>query len=114
MKNPDITQKQKREIFENDRKVSTYFHQAQSDAELNLGGRFKALHPITVTGANPAVAVPRQPADSPSNQLAMMPDEPLIDGTGEGLTLGYAIDRPDAPPAEPNEAGLRRRGWRRL
>jgi hypothetical protein len=28
--------------------------------------------------------------------MAMMPDEPLIDGRGEGHVLGYEIDRPDA------------------
>jgi hypothetical protein len=101
----EISQAERRKVLENDRKVrATYFQHAQSDPELELGGRFVKLTPTSVTGTGPS-PIPQQPPTSPANQAAMVPDEPLIDGTGEGNTLGYAIDRPgdegSAAPVEP-------------
>jgi hypothetical protein len=115
MINPDITMKEKRETLVNDRKVMvTYLSHAEASANDDRGGRFAVRSPTTVIGAAP-IAYPKQPEGSPW-ACDPMPPEPLIDGTGEGLTLGYAIDRPDAPAApEPGgDGGWKRRGWRRL
>jgi hypothetical protein len=116
----EISQALRRQVLANDRKIaaerklSTYLDHSQASANDDRGGRFAVRSPTTVVGAAP-IAYPTQPPTAPSNQMAMMPPEPSIDGTGEGLTLGYGIDRPDAPPSEPSgDGGLRRRGWRRL
>jgi hypothetical protein len=55
MTNPDITQKEKKEILENDRKVRATYHSiASADATNELGGRFAAAVTKTkVVGASP-------------------------------------------------------------
>jgi hypothetical protein len=117
MNNPEITQAEKRRVLANDRKVaeerrlSTYRAFAEANADLELGGRFSKVTTVTVIGASPAVTYPRQPTDSPANQLAMTPQEP---------SLGYDINAME-PTGEIHEqkasetiAGPKRRGWRRL
>src|SRR5262245_45939105 len=89
----------------------TYHSVAQGELDDLIGGRFGASGRKTkVVGAGP-VAYPAQPVGSPwaKNEL---PDEPLIDGRGEGIVLGYEIDRPDAvTPIQPvgavGEVGVR-------
>jgi hypothetical protein len=106
----EISQAERRKVMENDRKLmSTYLSHAQASANDDRGGRFATQS--KTTGAAPP-EYPRQPLTAPSNQMAMMPPEPLIDGRGEGLTLGFAIDRPNAAAPEPS--GEVRKGWRRL
>jgi hypothetical protein len=92
MTNPDITQKQKRETLENDRKImSNYLDHANSSVNDERGGRWAAASPTrTVIGTAPAV-YPRQPETSPANQAALAgSDEPplgidvnAIEPTGE-------------------------------
>src|SRR5262245_60116935 len=85
----------------------TYHSVAQGELDDLIGGRFGIFGRKTkVVGVGP-VAYPAQPAGSPwaKNEL---PDEPLIDGRGDGDRLGYAIDRPDVAPIDPvGEVGVR-------
>jgi hypothetical protein len=112
MNNPERSQAEKRKTLAEDRdRMASYLDHARASADDDRGGRFAAVNKTTVTGTSSIHQYPKQPETSPSNQLALMPDEPLIDGRSEGLTLGYEIDRPDAPAA-PEPSG--RRGWRRL
>jgi hypothetical protein len=61
----EISQREKRRILAEDRQVrSTYFQHAQSDPDLELGGRFKQLIPTSVTGSGPS-PIPQQPEGSP-------------------------------------------------
>jgi hypothetical protein len=105
MKEDEVSQSERRRVFENDRitalerRLSTYHAVAQGSIDDERQGRFAAVGKVTVTGAGPTHQYPTQPLTAPSNQMAMMPDEPLIDGTGEGNRLGYAIDRPEGSPS---------------
>jgi len=66
--NYDITQKTKREILANDKKVregSTFHAHAQASADDERGGRFANVQPTSVTGSGPASEYPRQPTTSP-------------------------------------------------
>ena len=91
---PDITQKEKREVMRNDRKVgSTYHSVAQASIDDKRGGRYAISDSKqTVIGSSP-IAYPQQPKTSPW-ACDPVPPEPLIDGRGEGNRLGFAIDRP--------------------
>jgi hypothetical protein len=111
----EITMAEKRRIISEERRHSTYLDHSRASADDLAGGRFAKHNPTTVVGAS-SVSYPTQPETSPSNQLAMMPEEPLIDGTGEGNVLGYAIDRPGeaAAPEPAGDGGLRRKGLRRI
>jgi hypothetical protein len=80
--NNGTPQAERRQVLENDRKASTYFAHAQADAELDLGGRFKAVHTTTFTGADPTVAVPQQPLGSHWH----------CDPCGQEPPLGYRVD----------------------
>jgi hypothetical protein len=85
MTNPEITMKDKKEVLENDR-LATYHALAQSSIDDERGGRYAAVRrPATFIGAGP-VSYPKLPEDSPSNQMAMMPDEP---------PLGYSVNDQD-------------------
>src|SRR5258708_40202925 len=85
MTNPDITQKEKRAILENDRLVrkGTYFGVAAADADMEKGGRYAALNKPSVTGADPSVAgywgarYPAQPPNSPWAKDHYPPEPPL-------------------------------------
>jgi hypothetical protein len=124
MNNPvDISQAERRRVLANDRKVaeerrhSTFLDHARASADDDRGGRFALSgSSVTVIGASPSHEYPQQPSTAPSNQMAMMPDEPLIDGRGEGNVLGYEIDRPDAPasPETNGDGAVVRKGLRRL
>jgi hypothetical protein len=110
----EISQALKRRVIENDRKVregSTYFAHAQASIDDELRGRFaQSGQSASVTGSSP-ISYPQQPSTSPSNQMAMMPEEPLIDGRGEGNVLGFEIDRPDAgSPSTPAASGVEGEG----
>jgi hypothetical protein len=117
----EISQALRRQVLANDRKVaeerrlSTYHAVAQGSIDDERQGRFAAIGKTTITGASPTNQYLTQPLTAPSNQLALMPEEPLIDGRSEGLTLGYEIDRPEATaPETKGDGGLVRKGWRRL
>jgi len=100
MNNPEdqFSQSFKRKILAEDReRMSSYLDHARASADDLAGGRFAKVNPTTVTGTSP-ISYPAQPPGSPWAKDEM-PPEPLIDGTGEGNRLGYAIDRPDAPEA---------------
>jgi hypothetical protein len=94
MNNPadEISQAEKLRILAEDRRASTYFHQAQSSLDDLSGGRYGPVTKSQVVGASP-VAYPRLPSDAPSNQMAMMPEEP---------PLGYRIDDQE-PTGQPHE-----------
>jgi hypothetical protein len=88
-----LTQKKKREILKNDAKVrATYRDFAQSDPELELGGRFAKVTPSTVVGAAPVTSVPRQPEGSHWHSDPMPMEPPL------GLDIN-AVE----PVGEPHE-----------
>jgi len=82
-----ISRKEKQEVLRNDRLArSTYFQHAQTDPDLELGGRFKKLTPSSVVGASPVV-YPPQPEGSPwrcDPVLAEMPSK--ITNQQESLT----------------------------
>jgi len=83
---------ERRKLIE-ERRLKTYHGYAAHTDEDVYRGRFASVNTIVVTGASPGSAFPKLP-DGPweKNEL---PDEPLINGTGEGSVLGYEIDRPD-------------------
>jgi hypothetical protein len=94
----EISQAERRRVMLEERRGRTYQGHAIASADEDRGGRFALSgNPATVTGSTPGPVYPQQPSTSPSNQLAMMPDEPLVDGRGEGDRLGYCIDNPSAP-----------------
>jgi hypothetical protein len=98
MHNPadEISQAERRRIPAEERRLKTYMGHAL-DPEFELGGRYAKVHTTTVIGSTAGPAYPTQPAGSPWAKDEC-PPEPLIDGRGEGLTLGYEIDRPDSAP----------------
>jgi hypothetical protein len=103
----DITQQEKREVLRNDQRVreaSTYHSVAQASIDDERGGRFaQSGSSTTVTGSGP-ISYPQQPPGSPwANDP--LPSEPLIDGTGEGNVLGYAIDGSPSTPAASDVEG---------
>lgn len=79
-------------------KGATYHQHAMADAELSAGGRFGALRPI-VSGAEPIVATPA-PAPQPWQDMASLPEEPLIDATDCGDVLGEALGGAGGPRDE--------------
>ena len=88
-----ISQREKREVLDNDRKVSSsYFHHARAAADDERQGRFAAVNPTSVTGSTPASQYPRQPATSPWSH----------DPCGLEPSLGYVIDQQEAV-GEPHE-----------
>jgi len=109
--NPDVTQREKREVLRNDERVrkATYHSFAQADADTEMGGRYAKVQPTTVTGSAPT-AWPKMPEGNPwaTNPY---PPEPLIDGRGEGNRLGYEIDKGpgstmaavEEPPSPPEQ-----------
>jgi hypothetical protein len=110
MNNPaDISQAERRKILQEDReRLSTLLDHARSSVDDTHGGRFAAASPNrTVVGTSP-ISYPRLPADNPSNQAMLVPDEP---------PLGIDINAME-PVGEVHEQkaseGVRRRGWRRL
>jgi hypothetical protein len=125
MNNPDITQKQKREVMENDRLVrqrSTYFHHAQS-IDLEMGGRYSKLTPTSVSGSTPGPIYPGQPSTAPSNQMAMMPEEPPLgysvndqEPTGEKFEVAASLGSPSTAMAdvEGTSGGLDTSGPKRI
>jgi len=107
MNNPidEVSQAERRRIIENDRKVmATYHSHAQSTLNDERQGRFATLDKPTVTGSTPGSQFPRMPAGNPWREEPIGP-EPFVDGRGEGNVLGYAIDRPDAPPSSASPVG---------
>ena len=58
----EISQREKRRILIEERRMRTYMGQAL-DADLDLGGRFAKVHTTTVTGSSP-ISYPAQPAHS--------------------------------------------------
>ena len=86
MNNPadDISQKEKRAVLDNDRKVQggTYFSHGKAAAEDTLGGRFAVTNRAQVTGATPY----NFPRISESSVWA------IPDRVGTEPPLGYAID----------------------
>ena len=78
-----ISQKEKRAVMENDRKVrSTFFHHAQASADDDRQGRFAAAGKTTVVGANPGSVYPKMPEGNYWAKDECPPEPPL----------GYAID----------------------
>lgn len=75
--NDEISMADKRRILA-EQEISSYRAHAQANADFDLGGRFALVQkPANVIGSGP-VSYPTLPQDAPSNQLAMMPDEPPL------------------------------------
>lgn len=91
--NNEASPAERKRVLENDRKVSTYHALAQAAADDLAGGRYGNVTKTTVTGADPRVAVPKQPATSFSNQFRNMPNEP---------SLGFSVEDQE-PTGEPWE-----------
>jgi hypothetical protein len=88
----ESSQSERRRTLENDRKARlTYHEHAQSDPELELGGRFKQLTPTSVTGVGPS-PIPQQPSNSPWHHDPVPMEEPL----------GFSVEDHD-PVGEPHE-----------
>jgi hypothetical protein len=85
-----------REKAAEDRRASTYLAQALAASE-DIGGRYKQVSPMTITGATPVPQMPQQPEGSPwSQQWPSGPDE-----------LGYSVEdigEPSGSPAEVERA----------
>ena len=85
--------------------ISSYRAHAEANADLELGGRFARITKTTVVGAGP-ISYPKLPEDSPSNQMAMMPDEPL---------LGYSVnDQECVEEVFEQKASQAKKPWRRI
>lgn len=81
-----ISQVEKRQVLENDRRASTYMAQAASVIDEDRGGRFAAVgSSATVIGTTP-VEYPQQPLNSP------WASEPI----GTEPPLGYSVDEHEA------------------
>jgi hypothetical protein len=79
----EITQREKRQVLENDRRVQEAeerrmrtYHGHVLDGELDLGGRFAKVHTTTVVGTSP-VSYPQQPSGSPWGSDPVSPEMPL-------------------------------------
>src|SRR5262245_1734580 len=81
------------------RRSATYHGYASGDLDDLAGGRYGVLPKPTVIGATAVSSYPSQPAGSPWAKDEC-PPEPLIDGTSEGLRLGYRIDGGDGDATE--------------
>jgi len=93
--NNERSQAERQKVLENDRKVrSTYFQHAQTDPDLELGGRFKKLIPSVVVGTGAGPVYPQQPEGSPWAK------EPI----GTEPPLGYSVEDHE-PVGELHERG---------
>jgi hypothetical protein len=102
MNNADeFSQATKRKILTEDRqRFNTYRSHAEANADLELGGRFSKVTTVTVTGARPAIQYPRQPLNSPANQMAMMPPEQSLGyDINEMECVGEPHERDGTPPS---------------
>jgi hypothetical protein len=89
-----VSQKDKRAVLENDRKVMASYHSvAQSGLDDDRGGRYGsgAGSKARVTGSSP-IAYPKQPANSPWHHDPMPLEPPL----------GFSVDEIE-PTGEPHE-----------
>jgi hypothetical protein len=75
-----------------DRRASTYLAQAVAASE-DIGGRYKQVAPMTITGATPVPQYPRQPEGSPWSQ--QWPNDPD--------PLGYSVEDIGEPVGSPAE-----------
>jgi hypothetical protein len=90
-----------------ERRMRTYLAFAEADALDGAGGRFAALpeQKPSVVGAKAEIAYPQQPEHSHWSRDPV-PDEALIDGTGEGDVLGFRIDGGPDPSPEPEATSV--------
>jgi hypothetical protein len=130
MVDPDITQKERREILENDRKVrATYFSQAQANMDDERGGRYATLNKPSVTGSSPSVMVPQQPANSFWSCDPVPPEMPLgydinaMEPVGEKFEIekslssaasGEAVAPTSSVVGDSKGVGVNKRRWRRI
>jgi hypothetical protein len=97
----EISQVERRRVFENDRiaalerRLSTYHAVAQGSIDDERQGRFAAVGKVTVTGTGPTLQYPRQPETSPANQAVL---------TGQEGPLGYSVNDQE-PVGEKFELG---------
>ena len=87
-----------------EKRSRTYHSVAQGDLDDIAEGRYGVLPKPTVIGATASVGYPQQPPGSPWS-ADPVGQEPFIDGSGDGVRLGYPIDAADrdGTPA-PSEA----------
>jgi hypothetical protein len=119
----EITQSERRRIFENDRltalerRLSTYHAHGQASIDDERQGRFGALDKTTVTGAGPTLQYPRQPPNSPWANDPLPPEPPLgidinaMEAVGETWEQEASKSTGDAAAPDPS---VRRKGWRRI
>jgi hypothetical protein len=79
MTNDDIPQSERRQVMENDRlarRASTYLHQAQANADLELGGSYAKVTKTTVVGSG-HIAYPQLPEGNPFKSDPVPIEPPL-------------------------------------
>ena len=86
-----------------ERRGATYHGYASGDLDDMSGGRYGVLPKPSVTGVDPVVRVPQQPAGSPWAQDEC-PPEPLIDRSEDGS--GYVIDGSENGPPSTSSDGV--------
>src|SRR5262249_39812388 len=102
----EISQKVKREVLANDRKVmATYHSVAQSALDDERGGRYSgAGSKQTVVGTSP-IAYPQQPATSPWYHDACPPEPPLGIDINAQEPVGEVFERQGSPPSSSPDGG---------
>jgi hypothetical protein len=100
----EISQAERRRIMIEERRLRTYHGHAEACLDAERQGRFATLDKPIVTGADAGSAFPQM--DSGPWAKNELPDEPLVDGRGEGNVTGYLIDRPDTPPPSPEDGDV--------
>jgi hypothetical protein len=84
-----------------ERRSATYHGYVSGDLDDEAGGRFRVLRKPTVIGGEPVARYPAQPEGS-FWRSDPVPTEPPIDGTSEGVRLGYRVDgRAEAAASDP-------------
>ena len=107
MTNPDVTQKEKKEVLENGRRLRTYLAHAETSVDEERGGRYAAVRkPAIVVGVGP-IRYPAQPEGSPWHSDPVPPERPLGYSMNDQECVGEFHERGDAA------APVRRRGFRR-
>jgi hypothetical protein len=103
-----ISQKEKREVLANDRKVreaTTYHSVAQASVDDERGGRYATEgSKQTVVGSSP-IAYPRQPENSPWHHDPCPPEPPLGYSVDEQEPVGEVFEREASAASTGQDAG---------
>ena len=98
----EISQREKRRILIEERRMRTYHGHAQASIDEDRGGRFAySGSPTTVTGSSP-IQYPAQPAHSPWHHDPCPPEPPLGFSVDEMEPVGEPFERGPPSTAAPN------------